>query len=186
MYKNAIDITNIRFGRLLVIHLADTPDHLKTKDWYFWYCSCDCGQWCVRNGYDLHNGKAISCGCHKREKLSNAHQSKDGLVNARNCYAGYVKSARRRKITFELSFEQFNVLIRQTCVYCGNNGMNVSNVSLYEDAFYYNGVDRIDSTKGYITDNMVTCCKICNWTKHTLNAQAYIDHCKKVAELNDR
>lgn len=37
-----------------------------------------------------------------------------------------------------------------------------------------NGVDRIDSNIGYITNNIVSCCKICNIAKNNLHYNDFI------------
>lgn len=54
---------------------------------------------------------------------------------------------------FELTKEQFYNLISQPCYYCGDKEKE------------FNGIDRIDSQKGYIIDNCVTCCEYCNKMK---------------------
>ena len=37
----------------------------------------------------------------------------------------------------------------------------------------YNGIDRIDSTKGYFNDNVVSCCKVCNRAKSNLSLEDF-------------
>jgi hypothetical protein len=34
-----------------------------------------------------------------------------------------------------------------------------------EGNFRYNGLDRIDSSRGHYKDNVVVCCQYCNWAK---------------------
>lgn len=34
--------------------------------------------------------------------------------------------------------------------------------------FIYQGIDRVDSDKGYVTGNVLPCCRICNCAKGTL------------------
>jgi len=54
-----VDLTNSRFGRLLVIERAE-----KAKDGHAcWLCRCDCGETKIVVGKDLRTGHTKSCGC---------------------------------------------------------------------------------------------------------------------------
>jgi len=44
----------------------------------------------------------------------------------------------------------------------------------------YNGVDRIDSTKGYIKDNLVPCCEICNKAKSNLDIEIFLNWVNRI------
>lgn len=60
--SNLIDLTNMRFGNLIVLH-RDTAKIIKNE--VFWVCKCDCGKiWSVR-GRALRRKKepTRSCGC---------------------------------------------------------------------------------------------------------------------------
>lgn len=57
-----IDITNHRFGKLLVIRRVICK--LKIS---FWYCHCDCGNETVVSGNNLSKGDTKSCGCIQSE-----------------------------------------------------------------------------------------------------------------------
>lgn len=59
------DLTNSRFGRLLVIKYA----YSRRKKVY-WECLCDCGNIKEIQGTDLKSGKTLSCGCLHKEVLS--------------------------------------------------------------------------------------------------------------------
>ena len=37
----------------------------------------------------------------------------------------------------------------------------------------YNGIDRLDSSLGYTKDNIVTCCKICNYAKNKMKFEDF-------------
>lgn len=82
----------------------------------------------------------------------------------------YTWGARARKMEFTLTKEDFFGIIKRDCVYCG------AKPSLL------NGVDREDNKKGYVKDNCVPCCAICNHMKHTLSVQDFINHCAKISE----
>lgn len=62
---NIIDLTNNKFGRLLVLRFHHKDKHHKAH----WYCKCDCGNTKVIAGSSLKRGLSTSCGCYKIELL---------------------------------------------------------------------------------------------------------------------
>ena len=47
---------------------------------------------------------------------------------------------------------------------------------------YCNGIDRIDSSKGYVKGNVVTSCKYCNTAKNTMTQQEFKEWIVRVYE----
>jgi hypothetical protein len=66
----------------------------------------------------------------------------------------YKDGAVNRDLQFELSDEEAAEMIRAACGYCG-----------FLERSRYNGIDRIDNTIGYISDNCIACCQWCNYAK---------------------
>jgi len=81
-------------------------------------------------------------------------------------FSSYKRHARRRKLYFLLSFEDFNAFLNKPCFYCGD-------ISL--------GLDRIDSSVGYIKENCVPCCFRCNSMKSNLTQSEFFSHIGKIA-----
>ena len=72
------------------------------------------------------------------------------------------KSAMDRKLEFNLSFESVKTLLKfQTCYYTGRKFDN--------DGPYSRSIDRIDSSKGYIEGNVVSCTVDINGKKSNLS-----------------
>jgi len=44
----------------------------------------------------------------------------------------------------------------------------------------HNGIDRIDSSKGYTIDNCVSCCTECNYAKHEMSVDEYKSFIQRV------
>lgn len=61
-----VDLTGIRFGRLLVLSRSGSDKQRHSK----WKCSCDCGAAHVVGRRELIRGTTRSCGCFKRESTS--------------------------------------------------------------------------------------------------------------------
>lgn len=65
-----IDITNQRFGRLIVIRPSEPSKHRQAQ----WLCQCDCGNQRIALGTLLRTGRTTSCGCdYKRFRHGHAH-----------------------------------------------------------------------------------------------------------------
>lgn len=88
---------------------------------------------------------------------------KTGLTKWERLRLATIKSgAKHRNICFDLTDEEVKRLINSPCTYCGR-----------EKAC---GIDRIDSTKGYATDNVCPCCEICNKMKNDYSLEFFKDH----------
>jgi len=70
-----------------------------------------------------------------------------------------------------LSDEQFRKLLNSNCHYCGIPPYKIHPRST---DYIYNGVDRVDSSLGYIPGNVVTCCEICNKAKRDLTTEEFL------------
>lgn len=182
----ALDLTDKHFGRLHVLSIAR-----KDENGLHWLCNCTCGKQIVLRGSSIARGLTQSCGCYKAEQMSKRTKGKIpatrlayGEAAKRALYRSYKADALDRNMVFELTLEQFTLLTSTSCFYCGVVPTNsyLPGNRLHYGAYIYNGIDRKDNTIGYVFNNCVACCKICNYAKKTMSAQEYIDHCKAIAE----
>lgn len=86
-------------------------------------------------------------------------------VKPKTRYLGYQRSARYRKLPFEITLDQFSEIIQQQCYYCGDAGW---------------GVDRKNNSLGYIIQNCVSCCSKCNFAKHKTSEVEFLTLCERV------
>jgi dCMP deaminase len=86
----------------------------------------------------------------------------------------YKHSAKKRKLSFLLNRKNIIDLIHKECAYCGAKNKNVSNTR--NGVVTYNGIDRIDSKRGYELSNVIPCCKICNFMKNNLDVSTFYEH----------
>lgn len=68
-------------------------------------------------------------------------------------YKSYAKKAYKRNFNFDLTIEEFAKLTRN------------KNCYLCNDFYKIIGIDRIDSKKGYVKNNCLSCCTDCNYAK---------------------
>lgn len=64
----AIDLTGLRFGKLLVIEKNEEISKERKRS--HWTCQCDCGKTCVVVSQKLKSGHTKSCGCLKNEEAT--------------------------------------------------------------------------------------------------------------------
>lgn len=67
-----VDLTNQRFGRLVVIERFKDGTKYTSK---YWVCKCDCGKTTKVLHGNLRSGNSTSCGCGTREALLAANTS---------------------------------------------------------------------------------------------------------------
>jgi hypothetical protein len=164
-----------KFNRLTVIEFS----HLQKNNSFF-KCKCDCGNEIITSSMSLKNGLTKSCGCFKMYKYQ------PGEIGLRSLYSHYRTSAKRNNRFFDLTLQEFKELTSQKCVYCGTGPLMIKTTNgntpeLIEYALYkYNGLDRVDSTKGYEKENIVPCCKWCNIAKREKTVQEFKNQITKI------
>jgi len=113
----------------------------------------------------------------KKEKIIKEGNSKSCLTNL---LWNYRNSAKKRELSFELTEEQFRDLTKQNCWYCGAKPTQQMIHNSVKDFYLYNGIDRIDNSKGYTLANSLPCCGRCNRMKSSLSAEDFINQAKKI------
>ena len=149
---------------------------------------CDCGNEVTTVISAVKIGRTKSCGCLQLEMLYRAHEAQRGEYGESSCravYNMYRCSARKRKIPFELTYEHFKQLTKLNCTYCGGSPSTVKTNPHYYGEYIYNGIDRIDNAKSYEVDNVVPCCKTCNYMKLDRSKEEFVAHVKKICEHLD-
>lgn len=183
-----------KHGRLTVIS-HEGKDH---RGKHLWLCLCDCGKNKVVVSDNLSSGKSNSCGCLKIEFLARKGNQyglhEDREVALLKVQYSHLKRRNDSKcFTDTLSFEDFSLLSKSACKYCGlehskeiEDRLNESKKGkrLSDHILKCNGIDRVDSNKGYTKNNSVPCCKFCNFAKHTMSENDFYTWIKRVYEFN--
>lgn len=162
-----IDLTGQSFGKLTVVALDGfhvSPNGTRASRWK---CLCECGNETVVTSGNLRYNVTKSCGCgmHRNKGMSLAFPGKPTWLN--NVWLSYTRGAKDRGLKFELTLEQVEALVQQACSYCGSEPRN--------------GIDRKDSSIGYVLSNCVPCCSVCNTMKMALPQDRFIAHVKRIA-----
>lgn len=91
--------------------------------------------------------------------------------------ARYRDKARERGLEWELTKEQAYGLFSGDCFYCGAEPSPRERRAFARrhESVVVNGIDRIDSSKGYRPDNAVSCCSTCNRAKNDQTLQQFLE-----------
>lgn len=103
-------------------------------------------------------------------------------------YREYESHARQLCRDFDLDLDEFRAFVLGHCHYCGSvprskgKSAGVNAKRFGEQTFMMNGIDRIDNNIGYVSGNMITCCKRCNIMKGSLSYEEFLGHTFAIVE----
>lgn len=187
------------FGNCIVIEVS--PNNLERKGGRLSFSAklkCKCGNVFDKNKFGSLKGKHLSCGCINHHKLSKNVKTEDPKECSFNSlYKRYRSHARNHQREFSLTKDQFGLLINAPCHYCTalpelkynvyvttKGKYTSSNTERSDKAWIlFNGLDRIDSSKGYFETNVVTCCRTCNFAKNDWPYDKFITWLKRVGKV---
>ena len=185
-----INLVGKKFGKLKVIKQSQERGN---RNQIKWECICDCGNKHLVTGESLRSGKSKSCGCLKEEYAPKNKMKNREIAILKYLYSQIVKRHNKKFKTNIIPFEIYYKIVKSKCVYCGVDSSLIvedrrcftKSKGLVSDTIIkINGVDRIDSNKGYVKNNVVPCCKYCNTAKNTMTKQEFINWIKKVYDYN--
>jgi len=176
MAKHIENLVGKRFGMLECIEYS----HQGKGHESYWVFKCDCGNKKIIRRSNVILGRTISCGCYGKEQRKKSTMLGFGEAAKNHVWCTYKANARNRNIPFELSKNYFNELIKNNCYYCGKPPSQIAKSKDNTGDYIYNGVDRVDSSKGYIEGNVVPCCGRCNEAKMSETQEDFLDWVTKV------
>lgn len=166
-----------KYNRLTVLEKLGYDKHNNRM----YRCLCDCGNEIVLRGTAFTSGNTKSCGCLSKEvKKAKRLPNNQGVIN--HIILQYKRHARDRNLSWNLTYEQVEKIIQEPCFYCGTEKSNHKVTKNCKEGYDHNGIDRIDSSVGYEPNNVVSCCKICNYAKRNLTKDDFINWAIRVAE----
>lgn len=161
MSSKRLDLKEKKFGKLLIEEFVEVR-----KGSAYWQCLCDCGNSIIVCGSSLttkSESSTVSCGCHRKAGLlRNAENLRKRPYE--NLYNTLVRNCKRNNIQINLSYRQF-VRFTKTdrCSYC-KEPIFWSEYNPIKNGTRYN-LDRKQSKLGYFLENLVVCCKRCNYSR---------------------
>lgn len=111
-----------------------------------------------------------------QEVSAKRDQPVHGVAQVLNLYR---MSAKKRGHVWELTDKQAIALMVSSCRYCGCDPGTHNLNGL-------NGIDRADSSQGYIESNVVPCCGKCNMMKGMRTPDEFLGHVASIVEYQDK
>ncbi len=172
--KCAYDLKGV-YGKLEVLSFSHSEMKNGRKHSNWWNCKCQCGKLIKKPTTAILTKKAgcdeVSC------RFAYGSAAKKALYNT------YQRVARNKSLSFSIPFTDFIRLTSENCVYCGSEPTCTQNSNHSNGDYKYNGLDRVDSTKGYELCNIVPCCKYCNSAKSDRPLAEFIAWTRRLANV---
>lgn len=144
---------------------------------HWWSIECVCGER-LEIRQDLLSGsrRVKSCGHDRSENLRQKNKLKGVIPGLQSMFTSYKQGAARRNLPFELTKSEFYELISSNCYFCGVPPVATGGYS----GLPHNGIDRADSTIGYVKENCLPACAIDNFNKRSLPLAEYEAYLERV------
>jgi len=163
-----------RFGKLVVTGVY--RDNRNRR--YMTECLCDCGDTKPAVSFkNLQQGITTHCGCapdNSNRGLPLGESARNGLINS------YRGNAAKKGLEFTLTHDQCVSLFRAECYFCGKPPSEVYTKKGLKGSYTFSGIDRTDSSKGYVADNVVSCCTACNFLKGNRTNEQFLTHIRRI------
>lgn len=151
---------------LLVIEIIRGAKHVHPQARFV----CACGRERIARATSVRRGLITQCAPCAKAAAAKRGGDKRRLPEQerrnRDRWSVYRQNAKAKRLLFDLSLQQFALLLAAPCDYCG--------------AAPSGGVDRLDSTLGYTVANCAPCCSTCNYAKRELSRDVFIDWVQRV------
>lgn len=170
-----------KFNSLTVISEAFKEKSGNTSRFYF-NVKCDCNTEFKTSATRLRIKSTVKCiNCAMRDRSNNLKPISQisQLYNHR-----IIQRCKKDNIYYNITIEEFENIITKNCHYCNTEPKELS---LFKKLKYINtnklkanGIDRKDNDQGYILNNCIPCCYICNRMKMDLSYDAFLEHINKI------
>lgn len=177
-----------RFGKWVVV---GAPFKRGVDKSFYYPCRCDCGneKSVVRQG--LVRGVSKSCGC-VRNKWTADRSRPVHQIAAITHYKSYVRNSESRSSNFGIDETDFHLITSRPCHYCSAAPTEhmvrrkKGRTTIYKvgSGYFANGIDRVDSSRGYEVGNVVSCCYTCNSSKSNLSYSDFLSMCNRVSMVH--
>jgi len=146
-----VDMTGMKFGRLLVIKRAEN-EFSPSRTHVAWKCICDCGKEVTTRASSLRSGYVSSCGCLKTEMLKKKATARHGNEQEYRIWTGIKQRCLNKNSDAFGRYGGRGIYICETweksfSAFIDDMGKRPSPL---------HSIDRIDNEKGYEKDN-------CRW-----------------------
>lgn len=171
------------FVKVISFSHSEIRESNRKRKVYIWNCECHCGkEFKCNQRYIVAKNDKLHCGCLTSKIMSVSNRKEFGLAAKNKVIGNYRERCKRKNIEITLSNSELIDLFSQNCHYCNKPPSRIIKNKKDLGDFQYNGIDRLDSNKGYIHENVVTCCAECNYLKSNYSYEEFISIIRTIYE----
>jgi hypothetical protein len=123
---------------------------------------------------------AKSKSCYACRGLLKRKSSED--ITWRNHYLIVAGRKVAKEKGFNLTEEEFRQISSKNCFYCNASPTPTRGHRSWSAYINTNGLDRVDSSVGYLYENVVPCCKYCNFAKSDRTVEEFKEWVAQLAK----
>lgn len=145
------------------------------------YCDPNTKKWLVQ---------CLNCGVVSQHKRSNLKTCKNclglakGIDGLKKLYKQYSNKAVINNIDFLLDIETFKNMTSLPCFYCGLPPSQIMQGQKSDwGNYFYNEIYRKDNNVGYVEENCVPCCFLCNSAKGKMQHSDFFEWINRLAKF---
>jgi len=177
------DLKGKKYNKLTPIRVDKTT--IRKDISRYWWCKCDCGnEVSVRTNHIL-SGETKSCGCLTFRHMTESPNWK-GSEHISGAFVGkFKKYAKQRNIDFDIDVNDIEkIWERQNgkCFYTGVDFVLLGENSIDDNKNSNMSLDRFDSDKPYIKDNLNLVLKEINIMKNKYTHERFLELCNLISE----
>lgn len=172
-----VDVLGKKFGKLTVIRETYAKGYLS------YVCECDCGAETVRQAGELRKPGNKMCPDCKRGATSKSLYKGVGDLSG-DYWHSLKQSAKRRGLEFSICKAEAWELINKQSSKCAITGVPIV-LTRNRKEEQTASLDRIDSQRGYASDNIQWVHKTINLMKSSMEQRLFVEWCKKVVEYDN-
>jgi hypothetical protein len=118
----------------------------------------------------------------KKKYYSKTKNPEETYLNSVFKQQRYDSDEKHRNIFWDLTYDEWKSVITQNCYTCGTEPeMRQGKFhSKHGKQVPINGLDRVDNLKGYTITNVKPCCSRCNYMKHRMTHDIFLEHVNKI------
>lgn len=171
--------------------IEPVPGTNKSTGGLIWKAKClECNNIYEVKGANIRSGmskRCIQCGCKhghtaQKEQIRTKRTAKESALHY--LFLKLRKDAKKRKLDWTLTSDDVKSLVFSNCYYCGIKPnlvcqplkhQGLSQKRTKKATIVRNGIDRIDSSKGYVQGNVAPCCQMCNTAKTNRTVEEFTE-----------
>lgn len=189
---------NTKINQLTILELLNLPNGVKAPRKF--KVLCDCGKITEPQAGSVLSGRTKTCG-HGVSVAAKKNRIDDEQSFWRHAIYQYKNNATQRGREWALTDSEAKHVMCLPCSSCGLDPQpNYVVVQMYKSrtkkqnltydetfansrVFNTTGIDRIDNSLGYSTQNVVPMCRLCNQAKHTMTVAEWMSWLDRIVKF---